>query len=113
MSFKRSATAVVLVAIVGVAIAVAAGARSQATITGAGATFPQPLIAVWQKEYKRDQVNYNGIGSGGGRCQIRQSRRNTMSARIVSPIDLCRLKASTRGPTGCFGIPCIHQPQPI
>src|SRR4030095_14086787 len=70
MSFKRIATAVALVAIVGVAIAVAAGARSQATITGAGATFPQPLIAVWQQQYKRDQINYNGIGSGGGIAAI-------------------------------------------
>jgi phosphate transport system substrate-binding protein len=70
MSFKRSATAVALVAIVVVAIAVAAGARSQATITGAGATFPQPLIAVWQQQYKRDQINYNGIGSGGGIAAI-------------------------------------------
>ena len=26
------------------------------------------------------------------------------------PTDLWRLKASTRGPTGCFGISCIHQP---
>src|SRR4030095_3000578 len=70
MSFKRIATAVALVAIVGVAIAVAAGARSQATITGAGATFPQPLIAVGKQKYKRDQINYNGIGSGGGIAAI-------------------------------------------
>jgi phosphate transport system substrate-binding protein len=70
MSFRRSAIAVALVALVGVAVAVAAGARSQATITGAGATFPAPLIAVWQKEYKRDQVNYNAIGSGGGIAAI-------------------------------------------
>ena len=70
MSFRRSAIAVALVALVGAAVAVGAGARTQGTITGAGATFPQPLIAVWQQQYKRDQINYNGIGSGGGIAAI-------------------------------------------
>src|SRR5258706_16313022 len=36
--------------------------------------------------------------------------RTTISARITRPTDLCRLNASTRGPTGCLGICCIHQP---
>jgi phosphate transport system substrate-binding protein len=77
MKFKRSraAAALALLAIVAVASTVAVGAasagsdgtkRSTATLSGAGATFPQPLIAVWQQQYKRDQINYNGIGSGGG-----------------------------------------------
>jgi phosphate transport system substrate-binding protein len=44
--------------------------RSFATISGAGATFPAPLIAVWQQRYTRDQVNYNAIGSGGGIAAI-------------------------------------------
>lgn len=70
MNLRRSAIVVVLVALVGAAIAVTAGARSQGTISGAGATFPAPLIAVWQREYKRDQVNYNAIGSGGGIAAI-------------------------------------------
>src|SRR5215204_4354006 len=70
MSFRRSALAIALVALVGVAVAVSAGARSQGTLTGAGATFPQPLIAQWQQNYKRDEINYNGIGSGGGIAAI-------------------------------------------
>jgi phosphate transport system substrate-binding protein len=70
MNLRRSAIVVVLVALVGAAVAVTAGARSQGTISGAGATFPAPLIAVWQREYKRDQVNYNAIGSGGGIAAI-------------------------------------------
>jgi phosphate transport system substrate-binding protein len=46
-------------------------ARSAAeTISGAGATFPAPLIAVWQQEYKGGTVNYNPIGSGGGIAAI-------------------------------------------
>jgi phosphate transport system substrate-binding protein len=70
MSFKRSAVAAALVALVAAAGAVAAGARSHGTLTGAGATFPQPLIAMWQQNYKRDEINYNGIGSGGGIAAI-------------------------------------------
>src|SRR5215212_10470272 len=70
MSFRRCALAVALVALAGAAVAVSAGARSQGTLTGAGATFPQPLIAQWQQNYKRDEINYNGIGSGGGIAAI-------------------------------------------
>ena len=73
----KATLVVTLVGLVGVSI-VAAGAnarpdakqRSFATLSGAGATFPAPLIAVWQREYKRDQVNYNAIGSGGGIAAI-------------------------------------------
>jgi phosphate transport system substrate-binding protein len=70
MSFRKSAIAVALVAVVGAMAVVTAGARSQGTLTGAGATFPAPLIAVWQQQYKRDEVNYNAIGSGGGIAAI-------------------------------------------
>jgi phosphate transport system substrate-binding protein len=70
MKLRISAIAGVLVALAAVSTAVAAQPnapqRSAGTISGAGATFPAPLIAVWQKEYKRDQVNYSAIGSGGG-----------------------------------------------
>jgi phosphate transport system substrate-binding protein len=70
MSFRRSALVVGLVVAVGATVTVAASARSQGTLTGAGATFPQPLIAQWQQNYKRDEINYNGIGSGGGIAAI-------------------------------------------
>ena len=39
------------------------------TLTGAGATFPMPLITLWSSEYETatgGRVNYNSIGSGGG-----------------------------------------------
>src|SRR6266478_1136974 len=52
-------------------------------------------------------------GNAGGRCVARQMRRRAISARIVSPIDLCRLNALTRGPTGSFGISCILHPNAI
>lgn len=44
-----------------------------ATITGAGATFPQPIYAKWSADYQKatgNQVNYQGIGSSGGIKQI-------------------------------------------
>ena len=42
----------------------------QFTITGAGATFPYPLIDLWRVEYNNEysnvNLNYQSIGSGGG-----------------------------------------------
>lgn len=47
-------------------------------ITGAGATFPQPVIQAWAYQYYLEtgvKVNYQGIGSGGG---IRQAESRTV-----------------------------------
>ena len=42
----------------------------QFQITGAGATFPFPLIDLWRVEYSKEfsnvNLNYQSIGSGGG-----------------------------------------------
>lgn len=43
------------------------------TLTGAGATFPQPLISAWIPAYQSasgNTVNYAGLGSGAGISQI-------------------------------------------
>jgi phosphate transport system substrate-binding protein len=44
------------------------------SLTGAGATFPQPLYVKWASDYGAAQpgvrINYQGIGSGGGIKQI-------------------------------------------
>src|SRR6516225_3574089 len=44
------------------------------TLTGAGSTFVNPLMSKWSKEYHTlhpgIQVNYQSIGSGGGRQQF-------------------------------------------
>ncbi len=43
-------------------------------LTGAGATFPQPVIEAWSYTYHKKtgiRINYQGIGSGGG---IRQAQ---------------------------------------
>jgi phosphate transport system permease protein/phosphate transport system substrate-binding protein len=47
--------------------------KSKITITGAGASFPYPLISKWAEEYKKQTgvtINYQSIGSGGGIRQI-------------------------------------------
>ncbi len=45
-------------------------AQSQYTITGAGATFPFPLLDLWRVKYNEEHqnvnMNYQSIGSGGG-----------------------------------------------
>ena len=47
---------------------------AEMSINGAGATFPQPVYAKWAYKYNevnKVQVNYQGIGSGGGIAQIK------------------------------------------
>ncbi len=56
--------------LMGLGIGATAGA---AGITGAGASFPYPLLARWTVAYKQEtgiKVNYRSIGSGGGISQI-------------------------------------------
>lgn len=45
------------------------GAMAQVKLNGAGATFPEPLYNRWFYDFSKQtgmQVNYQGIGSGGG-----------------------------------------------
>jgi phosphate transport system substrate-binding protein len=52
--------------------------RSSATLTGAGATFPNPLYTKWFDAYAKAtgvRINYQSIGSGGG---IRQFTERTV-----------------------------------
>jgi phosphate transport system substrate-binding protein len=45
------------------------GGQTSATITGAGATFPEPLYTKWASEYQNiagTRMNYSGVGSGAG-----------------------------------------------
>ncbi|MDG7050526.1 MAG: phosphate ABC transporter substrate-binding protein PstS [Nitrososphaerota archaeon] len=59
---------------------VAPNAKKTFTITGAGATFPFPLIDTWRVEYNKVypnvQLNYQSIGSGGG---VKQHTEKTVS----------------------------------
>jgi phosphate transport system substrate-binding protein len=68
----------ILGAAVSAALMLAAATNVQAagTISGAGATFPQPVYAKWAEEYKAStgtSLNYQAIGSGGGIKQINAS----------------------------------------
>ncbi len=62
--------AVVLIAvIVGFAVYSMYFTNQPIRLSGAGATFPAPLIQKWSAEFKDmtgAQINYEGIGSGGG-----------------------------------------------
>src|SRR5208282_5751131 len=55
------------------AVAVVGFGALAAEISGAGATFPYPILAKWAAAYKAEngsRVNYQSIGSGGGIAQI-------------------------------------------
>jgi len=59
------------IATLGAAIAPMAAAQS---LTGAGATFPNPVYTKWFDAYNKKtgvQINYQSIGSGGGIKQIK------------------------------------------
>src|SRR5574339_1119002 len=61
----------------GAAAVVAAPAGAQ-KLTGAGATFPNPIYSKWFDAYNKKtgiQINYQSIGSGGG---IRQFTEGTV-----------------------------------
>ncbi len=63
------------IAMTALALGLAASASAQAQqITGAGATFPYPIISKWSADYSAKtniKVNYQSIGSGGGIAQIK------------------------------------------
>ena len=79
------AIVIIVVAVVVIAAAFASGILSsgsnkeKVTLTGAGATFPMPLILKWADEYYtvtdgRVQINYGGGGSGAGVTQIKEKQ---------------------------------------
>ncbi|MGH7514031.1 MAG: phosphate ABC transporter substrate-binding protein PstS [Gemmatimonadales bacterium] len=65
--------------VLGLATLVAAGSTTaQTSLTGAGATFPNPIYTKWFDGYNKKtgvQINYQSIGSGGG---IRQFTEGTV-----------------------------------
>jgi len=86
--FIASATALALVAACGGDNKGSAGTTSSAggqpasssgvDLTGAGATFPQPIYNKWFSDYAAKtgvKINYQSIGSGGG---IRQMQEQTV-----------------------------------
>jgi len=68
-------TASLLVVLLGCFNLASVGVRAQSgALTGAGSTFVNPLMSKWSKEYHtlhpNVQINYQSIGSGGGRQQF-------------------------------------------
>lgn len=61
-------------ATVGATLTAAPTVRAQQSLTGAGATFPNPIYSKWFSDYKKVEpsvaFNYQPIGSGGGQKQI-------------------------------------------
>lgn len=71
VSNRLLALAAGLVATIGLSMGAAA---QQATITGAGASFPNPLYQKWGEAARSAinvQLNYQSVGSGAGQAQIR------------------------------------------
>src|SRR5689334_7039169 len=65
-------------AVGGAAVLCAAPLGAQTALTGAGATFPNPIYSKWFDAYNKKtgvQINYQSIGSGGG---IRQFTEGTV-----------------------------------
>lgn len=62
-----------IAAVSAMALAACGGGSSTTSISGAGATFPQPVYDQWSADLKENDgiaVNYNPIGSGGGIAQF-------------------------------------------
>lgn len=69
-TFRLAFTASAIAAAVTLAPVIEAFAQKAVTLNGAGATFPEPLYQRYFSELRKGsqpvQVNYQGIGSGGG-----------------------------------------------
>lgn len=86
-----------------VATAAFASAQAEADITGAGASFPAPLIATWADVYRDVTegavvVNYQSIGSGGGIRQfIDQTVHFGATEAFLNQEQLDQARAGTGG----------------
>jgi phosphate transport system substrate-binding protein len=61
-------------AAVAIGLSLGSGVSAAAEITGAGASFPNPLYAKWAAAYNKatgNRINYQSIGSSGGIRQIK------------------------------------------
>src|ERR671935_874106 len=77
----------------------AGASRTGGSLTGAGSTFVQPLVTKWSSVYHASQINYSGIGSGGGIAAI--SSRSVDFGASDAPLSPDQLAACH----GCVQIP--------
>jgi len=96
---KTRFLSVVALALTALVAAVGALAGKKDTqLSGAGATFPFPLISQWQKDYESKtgtKINYNPIGSGGGIAAI--TGRTVDFGASDAPLTPDQFAASTSG----------------
>jgi phosphate transport system substrate-binding protein len=100
-----SIAALVVTGLVATTGALAGGSAKKAgTLSGAGATFPFPLISQWQKDYESKtgtHINYNPIGSGGGIAAI--TARTVDFGASDAPLTPDQMSACK----GCVQIPWV------
>jgi phosphate transport system substrate-binding protein len=75
LRFLAGSLALGVVALVAACAGGGDGSQGATSLTGAGASFPNPIYARWFDEYHRAtgvQINYQSIGSGGGVRQFSQ-----------------------------------------
>ena len=98
---------IVIAAALAVALPVAsAGARPAVTLTGAGATFPFPLISQWIPKYDSltgVNINYNPIGSGGGIAAI--TNRTVDFGASDAPLTADQFRNAIKDGSGVVQIP--------
>ncbi|MBS1876501.1 MAG: phosphate ABC transporter substrate-binding protein PstS [Acidobacteria bacterium] len=92
------------------ALGLSAAAFAQTQITGAGATFPNPIYQKWFSEFRKAhgdvQINYQAIGSGGG---IKQVTMGTVdfgaSDAIMTDQQITEFKAARK--TNILALPTV------
>jgi phosphate transport system substrate-binding protein len=75
---QQSTVGSAIALLVGLAALASSPTSAQVSLTGAGATFPNPIYTKWFDAYNKKtgvQINYQSIGSGGG---IRQFTEGTV-----------------------------------
>lgn len=80
-------------------LAGATSTRQAGTLRGAGSTFVQPLVTAWIQGYHSSQIQYSGIGSGGGIAAV--SSRSVDFGASDAPLSKDQFSACH----GCVQIP--------
>lgn len=120
MLYVVAAVAVVVVIIVAAFATgiLSTGSEDSVTLTGAGATFPMPLILKWADEYYNVtdgsvKVNYGGGGSGAGITQIKEKQVDfagsdaPLSAEDSSTYGLVHIPETLGAVVVAFNVPGI------
>lgn len=109
--------AIVIVAAFAMGI-LSTGSKESISLTGAGATFPMPLILKWADEYYNvtdgaAKVNYGGGGSGAGITQIKEKQVDfagtdaPLSATESSTYGLVHIPETLGAVVVAFNLPSI------